>query len=212
MPRPGLQLALLLLAVPAQYIISKWMTPQAADREYLTRSFFADGVNMFWKICNLTEWKIYVSGLKERILYATDQGECPAKEVMHFAEPNGYFSGSPEPRKHRDKVKYRIGQVIKHKRFGYRGVIVGWDYRTKAPDQWIQVNHFDPTWRYQPNYSILVDTRDRTDVQTTYVVEENMEVISDTKIEHPDIDEYFQSYGGSQYVPRPWLKELYPLD
>ena len=39
--RPELQLFLLLLAVPAQYLISKWMTPQAADREYLTRRFVA---------------------------------------------------------------------------------------------------------------------------------------------------------------------------
>ena len=33
----GLQLAVLLLAVPAQYLISKWMTPKATDREYITR-------------------------------------------------------------------------------------------------------------------------------------------------------------------------------
>jgi len=37
--RPEIQLFLLILAVPAQYLISKWMTPQAADREYLTRRF-----------------------------------------------------------------------------------------------------------------------------------------------------------------------------
>ena len=35
--RPEFQLLLLLLAVPAQYLISKWMTPLQADREYLTR-------------------------------------------------------------------------------------------------------------------------------------------------------------------------------
>lgn len=51
---------------------------------------------------------------------------------MLFVEPNGYFSGSPEPRNDRSNVKFRIGQVIKHKRFGYRGVIVGWDRKTKV--------------------------------------------------------------------------------
>ena len=35
---------------------------------------------------------------------------------------------STEPRTQRStEVKFRVGQVIKHKRWGYRGVIVGWD-------------------------------------------------------------------------------------
>ena len=38
------------------------------------------------------------------------------------------FLGSTEPRSPREPhIKFRIGQVIQHKRFGYRGVIVGWD-------------------------------------------------------------------------------------
>ena len=38
------------------------------------------------------------------------------------------FTGSPEPRTPRaHQVKFRIGQIIKHKKFGYRGVIIGWD-------------------------------------------------------------------------------------
>ena len=65
-------------------------------------------------------------------MFNASEDECPAKEVMLFIEPNGYFSGSPEPRTDRSKVKFRIGQVIKHKRFGYRGVIVGWDTKAKV--------------------------------------------------------------------------------
>ena len=44
-----------------------------------------------------------------------------------------YFSASPEPRISRPpELKYRIGQVIKHKKWGYRGVIVGWDKSAKV--------------------------------------------------------------------------------
>ncbi|XP_066927039.1 uncharacterized protein [Clytia hemisphaerica] len=210
--RPEIQLLLLLLAVPAQYLISKWMTPQAADREYLTRRIFSDTSNVFRKACDIKEWANYLNYLKERILQNSDNGECPAKEVMLYMEPNGYFSGSPEPRTDRTNVKYRIGQVIKHKKFGYRGIIVGWDPKARAPDYWIQVNHFDPTWRYQPNYSVLVDARDREDIQTTYVVEENIEIVSDTEVKHPETDEFFEGFDGAQYTPRPFLKELYPKD
>jgi Uncharacterized conserved protein len=80
----------------------------------------------------VTEWKLYLSYIKERILYKTDNGECAAKEVMRYIEPNGYFSGSPEQRTDRSNIKFRVGQVIKHKRFGYRGVIVGWDRTAKV--------------------------------------------------------------------------------
>jgi len=38
------------------------------------------------------------------------------------------FAGSTEIRSPRQSnIKYRIGQVIKHKTWGYRGVIIGWD-------------------------------------------------------------------------------------
>ena len=111
------------------------------------------------------------------------------------------------------QVKFRIGQVIKHKRFKYRGVIVGWDETTKAPENWIKQMHGNrPEWRKQPNYSVLVDTRDREGAQTTYVVQENMEVVKNTKILHPKLDDHFENYDGSQYLPRPWLRERYPLD
>jgi len=212
MPQPGVQLVLLLLAVPAQYLISKWMAPQFNDREYITKRFFADGIDILRKLCNTTEWKNYINEIKDHVLYSALNGECPAKEVMKFNEPNGYFSGSPESRTNRKNIKFKVGQVIKHKKFGYRGVIIGWDSQARAPDYWLQVNHFDPSWRYQPNYSVLVHGNDRTDYQTTYVVEENMEEILDTQISHPDIEEYFEKFDGDRYVARPWLKELYPND
>ena len=62
-----------------------------------------------------------------------DAGECVAKEVFLYKEPAGYFSTSPKPRAPRPpKVAYRVGQVIKHKKWGYRGVIVGWDEKAKV--------------------------------------------------------------------------------
>jgi F-box protein 21 len=35
------------------------------------------------------------------------------------------------------QVKYRIGQVFRHRRYGYEGVIVGWDAQCDATDAWI---------------------------------------------------------------------------
>lgn len=49
---------------------------------------------------------------------------------------NSYFliTASAIPRNPRPgHIKYRIGQVIRHKQYGYRGVIVGWDATAKVP-------------------------------------------------------------------------------
>ena len=93
-------------------------------------------------------------------------------------------------------------------------MVVGWDESTQAPEPWIQQMHGPdrPDWRKQPNYAVLVDTRDRQGAQITYVVQENMEVVKNVKVFHPKLDEHFESYDGSQYLPRPWLKARYPLD
>ena len=51
---------------------------------------------------------------------------------MLYNEPNGFFAESTDPRIDRTHIKYHVGQVIMHKQFGYRGVIYGWDYKTKV--------------------------------------------------------------------------------
>lgn len=35
---------------------------------------------------------------------------------------------------------------------------------------------------------------------------ENMEIVKHTKILHPSVDDYFEHFDGSQYLPRPWLR------
>ena len=69
-------------------------------------------------------------------------GECIAFEVLKYREKRekGAFASSTKPRTNRSKpeIKYRIGQVIKHKRWGYRAVIVGWDQQANAPEEWIK--------------------------------------------------------------------------
>ena len=46
----------------------------------------------------------------------------------------------------------------------------------------------------------------------TYVPQENIEVIKNTRVLHPSIEDYFEKFDGSQYLPRPWLKTVYPRD
>ena len=42
-----------------------------------------------------------------------------------------------------DRVKYQVGQVFQHRRYGYNAVIVGWDIRCEMREEWIQLMHVD---------------------------------------------------------------------
>ncbi len=71
-------------------------------------------------------------------------------------------------------VKFRIGQVFRHRRRGYLAVIYGWDPTCRMQDTWITMNQVDrlPNGRNQPFYNVLVD-----DQSTRYVAEENIELL-----------------------------------
>ena len=92
-----------------------------------------------------------------------DDEESLAVEVLSYRDHHGYFASSTVPRSIRPKyLAYRVGQVVKHKQFGYRGVIIGWDLEAKAPEDWMRYSYSVDAKKYQhsPHYLILVDARD----------------------------------------------------
>ena len=66
--------------------------------------------------------------------------------------------------------------------------------------------------------SLFLDThyimrhRDRYDQYKELLLQENMEVVKHTKILHPSVEDYFENFDGSQYLPRPWLRSIYSRD
>ena len=54
----------------------------------------------------------------------------------------------------------------------------------QAPEEWLKQNHpaGKERWRHQPNYAILVDSRDRPGVQITYVPQENIKLTPKLKV------------------------------
>jgi F-box protein 21 len=67
------------------------------------------------------------------------------------------------PKRGRDRsgknafVKYKVGQVFCHKRYGYIGAITGWDHECSSGELWIRQMGVDrlPNGRSQPFYHIL---------------------------------------------------------
>jgi len=99
---------------------------------------------------------------------------------------------------------FDAGQVIKHRRYGYRGVIVDMTPRCEASEQWYQNNQTQPG-RDQPWYHVLVDGSSAT----TYPAQENLEAdTSGAPIEHPLLGYFFTAFESGKYVrnDRPWLE------
>jgi len=222
--REQLQFAAVLLCVPLQLLLTTYMGSTESNRTYAISQLVSQMSSIRETWLRVEPWKQWCQRLLTlRIKDLVDlhtyghldpNGESPAVEVFRFRDKDGYFGQSPEPRFTRPPhLQFRVGQVVKHKKWGYRGVIIGWDLEARAPQDWLSEMHKNnPAWRTQPNYAILVDTRDRPAPQITYVPQENIEVIKHTKILHPSTEDYFENFDGSQYLSRPWLRTLYPRD
>lgn len=90
--------------------------------------------------------------------------------------------------------RFNIGDVICHRRYDYRGVIIMIDCECTAPDEWYENNETQPD-RRQPWYRVLVDGG-----RETYVAEENL--TRDTcgrRIEHPLVDRVFPTFYDGRY-------------
>jgi len=223
--REHFQFAVLFLCVPIQYFAVEYMGSSEVSRSYAISQLVDEISRLQTKWLSIEPWQKWCQSVISSISefgfvgneFDSDDelGESPAVEVLKFREKNGYFAQSPEKRDPKPPhVSYRVGQVIKHKRWAYHGVIIGWDLTAKAPPEWIKEMHGENAhWKDQPNYAILVDTRDRQAPQLTYVPQENFEVVtSGRKVLHPNLEDYFEHFDGAQYLPRPWLKSLYPRD
>ncbi len=94
------------------------------------------------------------------------------------------------------ECRFWRGQLIHHRRYGYRGVIFDVDPSCMADDEWYRGNRSQPT-REQPWYHVLVDKAEHT----TYVAEENLEDDElGERIQHPLIDELFDTFQDGRYV------------
>ena len=153
------------------------------------------------------------AGLSEHGDTSLLEDESPAKEVVEYRkQQSNLFASSTVPRYSRNpNVNFRIGDVVIHKHKKLRGVVVGWDYEAQAPPEYIK-EFYTPTEVNQPNYLVAIDTRDRLNPQFTYTPGDNLELLSNVRIIHPNLEDYFEFYDGNRFIPRPWLQGIYPKD
>lgn len=91
--------------------------------------------------------------------------------------------------------EFCIGDIVHHRRYGYRGVVYGRDPSCRAEKSWYQNNQTQPD-RDQPWYHVLVHDHGHT----TYVAQSNLtRDACGEPIVHPLLDRIFTSRVGDRY-------------
>ena len=90
-----------------------------------------------------------------------------------------------------------IGQIVHHRKFDYRGVIIDVDAEYSGSEEWYQQVALSRPPRDKPWYHVLVDNSDHL----TYVAERHLEH-GDSKapVNHPAIDGCFDGFENGVYT------------
>jgi len=94
-------------------------------------------------------------------------------------------------------AKHSIGDLIHHKLFGYRGVVVDIDPCFQLTDEWYDTVARSRPPKNAPWYHVLV----HQSTNSTYVAEKNVEPDSSgEEIDHPMVDLFFCELRDGHYI------------
>lgn len=95
------------------------------------------------------------------------------------------------------EVQFHIGQVIHHKLFDYRGVVIDVDFEYSGSSEWYDAVARSRPPKEKPWYHILPDGTNHK----TYVAERNLKTDETGKpIKHPEIGVYFSGFKNGSYI------------
>jgi heat shock protein HspQ len=99
----------------------------------------------------------------------------------------------------RTRAKYNLGQVVRHRKHPFRGVVFDVDPKFANSDDWYEAIPEDSRpVKNQPFYHLLAEN-DQT-YYVAYVSEQNLVAdYSGEPISHPDLPEMFDQFDGAAY-------------
>lgn len=101
------------------------------------------------------------------------------------------------------QTRFGIGDVVKHRLFGFRGVVFDIDPQFANTDEWYEAipEHARPA-KDQPFYHLLAENAEGSYI--AYVSQQNLVTDeSDEPIDHPAISGLFGAYQDGKYTLRP---------
>lgn len=98
-----------------------------------------------------------------------------------------------------NSTAFAVGQLVRHRKFGYRGVIVDVDPVFSGTEQWYESMARSRPPRDKPWYHVLVDGAEHA----TYVAERHLEADdSAEQVDHPELGRFFNRFIDGRYIPR----------
>ena len=97
------------------------------------------------------------------------------------------------------RAKYHLGQVVRHRKHPFRGVVFGVDPEFSNTEEWYDAIPEDSRpIKEQPFYHLLAENDQSYYV--AYVSEQNL-ILDDTgePVSHPDIPDLFGAFDGDKY-------------
>jgi heat shock protein HspQ len=95
------------------------------------------------------------------------------------------------------RARFAVGDLVHHRLFDYRGVVVDVDPTCQAGDEWYAAVARSRPPRDKPWYHVLVHGAGHT----TYVAERNLEQdVSGEPIVHPLLSRFFTGFEQGRYV------------
>ncbi len=100
-------------------------------------------------------------------------------------------------------AQFRIGQVVRHRKYGFRGIIFDVDHEFANTDEWYEsIPRESRPRKDQPFYHLLAENQDKT-TYIAYVSEQNLLLDeSDEPVVHPSISDHFDGVRDGCYVSR----------
>lgn len=94
------------------------------------------------------------------------------------------------------RVKFSVGDLVHHRLFGYRGVIVDVDPTFQSTEEWYEAVAKSRPPKNRPWYHVLV----HDNAHTTYVAERNLEPDDSLEpVNHPLLNQFFSRFEQGKY-------------
>ncbi len=120
-------------------------------------------------------------------------------KVVDTAESADYLGLQGAVVMFKTRAKYALGQVVRHRKHPFRGVVFDVDAMFSNTDEWYEAIPEDSRPKKdQPFYHLLAENDQSYYV--AYVSEQNLVAdYSGEPVEHPDLPEFFGDFDDGQY-------------
>ena len=100
------------------------------------------------------------------------------------------------------RAKYCLGQVVRHRKHPFRGVVFDVDAKFNNTEAWYEAIPEDSRpAKEQPFYHLFAENEDSYD--TAYVSQQNLMPDGEAgPVDHPELLDMFEEFDGDRYQPR----------